>query len=314
MTNRVNEYAPNYLVLPGDHIVELLEVHGMSQKELAWRIGVTPKHINTVIKGGARITPEFAHSLGIIFDYPAEMWLNFQSAYDISALKRKKEEELEKHAEFLSEFDYNDLVKAEYVPYVERIAEKINHLLRFFRVATVDACRNNWFGESTLFRITDDKAIKRGNIAAWIRYGQIVADRSVKEYPCYDKGLFVKALEKIKLLTVNSDTQSEMVELCKNAGVVLLFVSELPRTEISGAAYWVNNKKTPCIQMPLHIKTNDHFRFTFYQEAYHILEHHEKKMFMDLSSGEKDETGQLAGVYASDNFESLWLSVSEKQF
>jgi addiction module HigA family antidote len=84
MTSRVNEYAPNYSVLPGDHIGELLEVHGMSQEELAWHIGVTPKHINTVIKGGARITPEFAHSLGIMFDYPAEMWLNFQSAYDIS--------------------------------------------------------------------------------------------------------------------------------------------------------------------------------------------------------------------------------------
>ena len=63
MTNIINEYAPDYFVLPGDHIAEFLEVYGMSQKELAERVGVMPKHIKMVIKGGARITPEFAHSL-----------------------------------------------------------------------------------------------------------------------------------------------------------------------------------------------------------------------------------------------------------
>ncbi|MCL2009896.1 MAG: HigA family addiction module antitoxin [Synergistaceae bacterium] len=94
MTSRTNEYVPNYLVLPGDHIGEFLEAYGMSQKELAERAGVTPQYVNAVIKGGARITPEFARSLGMIFDYPAEMWLSFQSAYDISFLERKEEEEL----------------------------------------------------------------------------------------------------------------------------------------------------------------------------------------------------------------------------
>ncbi|MCL1809553.1 MAG: HigA family addiction module antitoxin [Clostridiales bacterium] len=79
MANGMNQYSPDYTVLPGDHIEELLELHGMSQKELAMRTGVTLKHINTVIKGNARITPDFAHSLAMIFDYSAEMWMSFQS-------------------------------------------------------------------------------------------------------------------------------------------------------------------------------------------------------------------------------------------
>jgi len=91
MIRKTNEYAPNYSASPGDHIEELLEVHNMSQKELAERTGVTPKHINTVINGKARITPEFAYSLEMIFDYSAEMWLSFQNVYDIEMLERKKE-------------------------------------------------------------------------------------------------------------------------------------------------------------------------------------------------------------------------------
>ncbi|MCL1982619.1 MAG: HigA family addiction module antitoxin [Clostridiales bacterium] len=81
MANGMNQYSPDYAVLPGDHIEELIELHGMSQKELAMRTGVTPKHINTVIRGKARITPEFAHSLAMIFDYSAEMWMGFQGTY-----------------------------------------------------------------------------------------------------------------------------------------------------------------------------------------------------------------------------------------
>jgi len=75
MSEKNEIYTPNYAVLPGDHIAELLEMHGMSQKELAERAGVTPKHNNTIIKGGARITPEFARSLGILFDYPTRSFI-----------------------------------------------------------------------------------------------------------------------------------------------------------------------------------------------------------------------------------------------
>ena len=108
MTSRTSEYAPNYSVSPGDHIAEFLEMRGLSQKELAERAGVTPNHIDAIIKGGARITPEFARSLGMIFDYPAEMWLSFQNTYDISILESK--EGLEKDSEYLPE--HNNLVKA----------------------------------------------------------------------------------------------------------------------------------------------------------------------------------------------------------
>lgn len=300
MTNKINEYAPNFSVLPGAHIVELLDAHSMSQKELAECAGVTPKHINTVIKGGARITPEFAHSLGMIFDYPAEMWLNFQSAYDISVLEREKEKELEKKAEFLSEFDYSDLVKAKYVPNAERIAEKINHLLRFFKVANIDACRKKWFAESASFRMAGIRTVKRGNIAAWIRYGQVAANGIANQYSRYDKNEFIKTLDKIKELTVNNDFQDEMIELCKNAGLILLFIKELPKTAISGATYWVDSEKTPCIQISLRFKSNDHFWFTFFHEAYHILKHHKKKMFIDLNNGEKDDIEQIADAYSAD--------------
>ena len=299
MIRKTNEYAPNYSASPGDHIEELLEVHNMSQKELAERTGVTPKHINMVIKGKARITPEFAYSLEMIFDYSAEMWLSFQNVFDIEMLERKKEEELEKYAEFLSEFDYNDLVKAKYVPAAARVSERINNLLHFFRVSNIESCRKKWFSESASFRMTGVRAIKRGNIAAWIRYGQIAANNMIDESPRYDKKEFIKSLDTIRGLTAENDFQNRVTDLCNRSGVILLFVKDLPKTAISGAAYWINSEKTPCIQMSLRFKTNDHFWFTFFHEAYHVLEHHEKTMFVDINNGEKDSVELSADAYSA---------------
>ena len=79
-----------------------------------------------------------------------------------------------------------------------------------------------------------------------------------------------------------------------------IFIKELPKTAISGAAYWVNSEKTPCIQISQRFKSNDDFWFTFFHEAYHILEHHEKTMFVDIDNGKKDDIEKTADAYSAD--------------
>jgi HTH-type transcriptional regulator/antitoxin HigA len=49
-------FRPTYAVPPGETIADLLEEHGMTQTELAQRLGVTLKHVNQVVNGGASIS------------------------------------------------------------------------------------------------------------------------------------------------------------------------------------------------------------------------------------------------------------------
>jgi HTH-type transcriptional regulator/antitoxin HigA len=53
-------FDPDYVAEPGDVLLETIEGLGISQRELADRTGFTPKHINQVIKGVKRISPETA--------------------------------------------------------------------------------------------------------------------------------------------------------------------------------------------------------------------------------------------------------------
>ena len=67
MANKKYVFQPNYAIHPGEYLEELLEVRGMSQAELAIRLGISRKHISNVVNGKASITAELAHALKNIY-------------------------------------------------------------------------------------------------------------------------------------------------------------------------------------------------------------------------------------------------------
>lgn len=63
----------------------------------------------------------------------------------------------------------------------------------------------------------------------------------------------------------------------------------LPKAPISGATRWFHNK--PIIQLSGRFKTNNHFWFTFFHEAAHIILHGKKDIFLENVEGtEVDQT------------------------
>jgi antitoxin HigA-1 len=62
---------------------EFLEPLGMSQTELARRIGVSYVRINELVNGKRGITPDTALRLGRLFNTGHEFWLNQQLRWDM---------------------------------------------------------------------------------------------------------------------------------------------------------------------------------------------------------------------------------------
>jgi HTH-type transcriptional regulator/antitoxin HigA len=63
MTNNISTFSPDWVSLPGDTILDLLEEYGWKQTELAKRTGYTTKHISLLINGKAPITEDTAIKL-----------------------------------------------------------------------------------------------------------------------------------------------------------------------------------------------------------------------------------------------------------
>lgn len=71
---------------PGEMLLEeFLKPLGITQVELAHRIGVSYPRVNELVKGKRGMTPDTALRLEKLFGMEAQVWLNLQLVYDLYA-------------------------------------------------------------------------------------------------------------------------------------------------------------------------------------------------------------------------------------
>ena len=69
---------------PGEFIVAAyLEPHGMTGRDLASKLGVSPSTLNRVLTGKSGISPEMALRLSKCLGRSPESWLAMQHGYDL---------------------------------------------------------------------------------------------------------------------------------------------------------------------------------------------------------------------------------------
>ena len=83
------------LSAPGDRIQEHIDFIGMSQAELAERLGRSIPKLNELIKGKSPITKETAAKLEYVLGIDASFWLNLEKHYQEELLEIKQLEFLE---------------------------------------------------------------------------------------------------------------------------------------------------------------------------------------------------------------------------
>ena len=68
---------------PGQVLSGLLEESGISQGELAQRLGVARVTINRLIQGHRPLVPDMAHRLGRFFGNGPGVWMQMQATVDL---------------------------------------------------------------------------------------------------------------------------------------------------------------------------------------------------------------------------------------
>ena len=87
---------------PGAMLLEeFLKPLGMSQVELAARIGVSFPRVNEIIHAKRGVTPDTAPRLERLFGMEAQFWLNLQSHYDLEIMEDRLGRRLEREVKVL---------------------------------------------------------------------------------------------------------------------------------------------------------------------------------------------------------------------
>ena len=130
------------LTPPGEILDEKLAEVGMSQAELAGRIGRTKKTVNEIVKGKAPLLPETAiqleHALGI----PARFWTNAEANYRQSLARQEEARRLSQQTGRLKDLPIAQLVKAGWLPKKSKPVSRAREILDFFGVASFDTPLN----------------------------------------------------------------------------------------------------------------------------------------------------------------------------
>lgn len=84
MTTKSTLLFSDLAIPPGEVLEEELEERGMTQEELADKMGCSPQVIAEIVRAERPITPEIASALGEVLGGDPKFWTNFEEHYQLT--------------------------------------------------------------------------------------------------------------------------------------------------------------------------------------------------------------------------------------
>ena len=81
MTELSAPFAPDWVLPPGESILDLAEERGWTQGELARRLGYSEKHIRLLINGKVPVTLDAAQRLERVLGSSMDFWMSLEANY-----------------------------------------------------------------------------------------------------------------------------------------------------------------------------------------------------------------------------------------
>jgi HTH-type transcriptional regulator/antitoxin HigA len=295
-------FEPNFAVPPGETLAETLKTLGMTQAELAERMGRPLKTINEIIAGKAMITADTALQLEKVLGVPASFWTNRERLYRDTLARRRETGELEQQLDWLKNMPVKNLVRAGWLPAATESVDQLRGVLSFFGVAGVEEWRALWESPEAVFRQSTAFTANRAATAAWLRKGELDAQKV--DCAPFDETVFTDALRALRGFTSKEPAQfvPALREQCAAAGVAVVFVPPLAGVRAYGVTRWLHSTKA-LVQLSLRGKTDDHLWFTFFHEAGHVLKHGKRAVFVEdgnEKAAARDPREAEANAFACD--------------
>lgn len=280
-------------------LADTLEEKGMTQTDLAQRLGMSRKHVNEIIQGKSPISADTALKLETVLGTPAAFWLNLDRNYQEFLARKAEKETFGRHLTWLKQIPLKEMVSLGWIPAFEDQVSALKIAMTFFGTASTDLWEDHWSKRAVRFRKSQIHEAELGVVASWLRQGEIQGQRTATE--SFQAGIFRSALDQIRNLTAEPPDvfQREMREKCARCGVAVVFTPELKNLRVSGATHWLTPTKA-LIQLSLRFKSDDHFWFTFFHEAKHVLQEVKKDIFVEGVDGSNDYESD-ADRFAADH-------------
>lgn len=301
---------------PGETLQELLDTNGISQKELAARLDVSPKHVNEIISGKKGITSSMAHKLANVFTLSAEFWNALQSNYDEAVHKIKDEENVSDiEIDVAKRLHYDELHEWGYLQNGSRSnVEKTIFLRKFMGVTnliqiipTIDAALLSPKPTQAFMMSTKTKCDKY-SLAVWLR---MCTFNLQKLGTLYDRNKLKALLPEIKKQILVEDINvavKSLTDIFAANGIDFAVIHNIVGAPVQGYIRLLEGRVI--LRITLRYCYEDIFWFALFHEIGHLLSAKDtKEAFIDFSESQGE---QLSSENEANDFAEKCLLDKEK--
>ena len=263
-------FYPDWTSAPGDTITDILEEQDMSKARFGRLVHLTADDVDELLRGQSTVTIGLARRLASVLGASVEFWMSrdYQYRQDSRWLQEGEDG-------WLRQLPLADMVKFDWLNPTPSPSGEFAACLGFFGVETVSEWQEKYrsLAETAAFRSSPSFVSTHGAIAAWLRRGEIEAEQ-IECRPWHPEG-FQESLNQIRALTFQKDPNRfipVLQEACSTNGVAVVIVRSPSGCRASGATRFVSSNKA-ILQLSFRYLTDDHFWFSFFHEAGHLLMH-----------------------------------------
>lgn len=298
------DFAPMWAVPPGRTISDLLASRGMPPEHLARSMDMTAQDFGDLLAGRCALTTPVAARLETILGASAAFWLRREEQYreQLAELSEGVDPENAEYKVWLRDLPVKQMLDLGWMDAAGDKAAKLRNCLDFFDVPNLTAWRRT-YGQvkaAAAFRTTDAHIESAPATAAWLRQGEIQADRIA----CRDWNpeMFEEQLPKVRELTLIPDPSvffPRLQQLCADAGVAVVIVKAPAGCRASGATFFAKPTKAVLL-LSFRYLSDDQFWFSFFHEAAHLVLHWDtESLILETSDGPKSPKEEEANLFAA---------------
>lgn len=295
-------FTPDWLSAPGGTLLDVIEERGMSSKELASLLSISLDRTEKLLAGKESITRDVAKLIAERVGGSEKFWLSREGNYRSNISRLQSAGSIDAAQAWLDELPWQDMQKFGWIPPERNTEDNVSNCLNYFSVKDVTEWRQKYsqFLSLVSFRTSFAHKSEPGSVIAWLRYGEMVSDKISCER--WNAAKFERALINARRLTRKRDPSSfipELREICAQNGVALVVAKGPNGCRASGATRFLNGQKAMILLSFRHM-TDDHFWFTFFHEAGHLLLHGEKAVFLEDDSDASLKEEHEANLFAQN--------------
>lgn len=289
--------SPRWASPPGETIEQAAADRGISSSELATRLGLASQQLADLIAGLLPITLRLAETLSATVGSTREFWISRDAQYHDDLLRVDADQ-------WAQRFPVTQMAEFGWISPPADWHEQIESCLRYFQVDGPAGWEQRYVQalQKAHFRRSPTFDMDTAATSAWFRAGEVHAENQPAT-ALFDADRFARTIAELVGLTRIKDPSRflpRLVAQCAAAGVVVVVVRPPSGCPVSGVARMYRGR--PLIQLSARHLSDDHFWFSFFHEAGHVVLHPRDQMYVDdFDGGLGDEVEDEANAFAESH-------------